>query len=96
MNVHPKTGAIPEEILNHIGQILHCNYNFGDVVPFEQVENMLTLLLLVMLLHPILLLGQPGDPGGDPDVPISGIEILIGLGALLGIKRLYGARKKDA
>jgi hypothetical protein len=30
---------------------------------------------------------QPGDPGGDPDVPISGIEILIGAGALLGVKR---------
>jgi hypothetical protein len=38
--------------------------------------------------------GGPGDPGGDPDVvPISGIEWLIGAGALLGAKRLYHLRK---
>ncbi len=37
---------------------------------------------------------QPGDPGGDPDVPISGIEILIALGSILGIKKLI-ARKKS-
>jgi hypothetical protein len=31
--------------------------------------------------------GPPGDPNADPDVPITGIEILIGAGALLGVKR---------
>jgi hypothetical protein len=38
---------------------------------------------------------QPEDPGGDPDqpVPISGIEILLGAGALLGMKRLINLRK---
>ena len=37
---------------------------------------------------------QPGDPGGDPDaVPISGIEILVGLGSLLGVYKLHKNRK---
>jgi hypothetical protein len=57
--------------------------------------RLLTLLALAIFLCPMITLGQPGDPGGDPDVPISGIEILIGLGALFGIKRLNGIRKKS-
>lgn len=44
--------------------------------------------------------GQPGGggPGGGappPDVPISGIEILIGLGGLLGARKLFNSRKKN-
>lgn len=30
---------------------------------------------------------QPGDPGGDPDVPITGIEILLALGGFLGLRK---------
>lgn len=41
------------------------------------------------------LLAQPGDPGGDPDVPITGIEILLGLGGVLGVKRILGLNKKS-
>jgi hypothetical protein len=37
---------------------------------------------------------QPGDPAGDPDVPITGIEILIGAGGALGIKKMLDKRKK--
>jgi hypothetical protein len=37
---------------------------------------------------------QPGDPGGDPDVPITGIEILIGAGGVLGLKKAWENRKK--
>lgn len=37
---------------------------------------------------------QPGDPSADPDVPISGIEILIALGGILGFRKLI-ARKKS-
>jgi hypothetical protein len=37
---------------------------------------------------------QPGDPGGDPDVPITGIEILIGAGGALGVKKVLEKRKK--
>lgn len=38
----------------------------------------------------------PGDPQTtDPDqVPISGIEILLGIGGLLGAKKYYDLRKK--
>jgi len=36
----------------------------------------------------------PGDPGGDPDnpVPISGIELLVGAGALLGSMHFLKSR----
>ena len=37
---------------------------------------------------------QPGDPANAPDIPITGIEILIALGGILGIKKLI-ARKKS-
>ncbi len=39
---------------------------------------------------------QPGGPGGggDPDVPITGIEYLIGLGGFLGVKKLVQSRNK--
>jgi hypothetical protein len=38
---------------------------------------------------------QPGDPGGggDPDVPISGIEILLALGGLFGVSRFFTRSK---
>ena len=39
---------------------------------------------------------QPVDPGGDPDVPITGIEILIGAGGALGLKKLLGKRKNQS
>lgn len=38
---------------------------------------------------------QPGDPGGDPDVPISGIEILLVAGGLLGVRRFFKTRNKE-
>lgn len=37
---------------------------------------------------------QPGDPGGDPDVPITGIEYLIGGGALIGARALLRKMKR--
>jgi hypothetical protein len=37
---------------------------------------------------------QPGDPGTDPDVPITGIEVLIGAGGAFGIKKLMEKRNK--
>jgi hypothetical protein len=39
---------------------------------------------------------QPGDPGGDPDVPISGIEILIVAGGLLGVRKYFKTRNKES
>ncbi|MCE2935546.1 MAG: hypothetical protein ACK5V5_06340 [Cyclobacteriaceae bacterium] len=39
---------------------------------------------------------QPGDPGGggNPTVPISGIEILIGAGAAYGFSRKWLGKKQ--
>jgi hypothetical protein len=37
---------------------------------------------------------QPGDPGTDPDVPISGIEVLIGAGGIIGVKKMLEKRNK--
>ncbi|HQQ82614.1 MAG: hypothetical protein U0289_10340 [Cyclobacteriaceae bacterium] len=46
------------------------------------------ILILVMLIVPMGLFAQPGNGGGDPDVPITGIEYLLGGGVLLGIRKL--------
>lgn len=39
--------------------------------------------------------GQPGDPGTDPDVPISGIEILIALGGLFGAGKFLASKRNQ-
>lgn len=37
---------------------------------------------------------QPGNPaGGDPDVPIGGIEFLLAAGALLGLRKIILSRR---
>ncbi|MBY0435975.1 MAG: hypothetical protein K2U26_17935 [Cyclobacteriaceae bacterium] len=51
------------------------------------------LLVLLFILFPLLGISQPGDPGGDPDVPITGIELLIGGGVMYGVKNLLQRRK---
>jgi hypothetical protein len=38
--------------------------------------------------------GNPGGGGGTP-VPITGIEVLLGLGGALGAKKLVGKLKKS-
>jgi len=40
---------------------------------------------------------QPGNPGGgtDPDVPITGIEILIAIGSLFGASRFFKGKNKS-
>jgi hypothetical protein len=40
---------------------------------------------------------QPGDPGGggNPTVPITGIEILIGIGSLFGASRFLKGKNKS-
>jgi hypothetical protein len=57
-----------------------------------------------LILATILALGiqmsfgqPPQDPGGDgsnPDAPITGIEFLMGLGALLGLKKIKDSFSK--
>ena len=53
-------------------------------------------IILALTFSADLAYAQPGGPPppdpGDP-VPITGIELLIGAGALLGIKRLSDSRK---
>ncbi len=51
-------------------------------------------LIFFLLLFSVTLWAQPGDPAGDPDVPITGIEWLLAAGAALGIKRFLNSRKK--
>jgi hypothetical protein len=52
-------------------------------------------LIGALILSTHSLIAQPGAPPPDPGdpVPITGIEILIGVGALYGSKRLIENRK---
>lgn len=55
----------------------------------------LFIILFALLLNSTPSLSQPGgDPGGggNPTVPISGIEILIGAGGLYGVRKLMKKR----
>ncbi len=55
-----------------------------------------TLLLIIFCLVSLITLAQPGgDPGGggNPSVPITGIEFLLGGGMLLGIRKLISVSK---
>jgi hypothetical protein len=53
------------------------------------------LLFVIGLLITTYVLAQPGDPGGDPDVPIDGgIGLLIAAGALYGTKKIREATRK--
>ncbi len=51
------------------------------------------LALIFLIISAQVLLAQPGDPGGDPDVPISGIEILLALGGALGLRKLFANKR---
>lgn len=50
--------------------------------------------IYLLLISSSSALAQPGDPGGDPDVPITGIEILIGAGGALGVKKMLDKKKR--
>jgi hypothetical protein len=55
-----------------------------------------SLILLSFMLITIVAVGQPGsNPGGGvkPGVPITGIEILIALGGLVGLKKIFDSKK---
>lgn len=56
--------------------------------------NVQLIIVALVLFLPIDSWAQPGPPP-DPDVPITGIEILLGLGGALGVKRLMGVRSKS-
>lgn len=62
------------------------------------MKNKRPLLLLLPLLFALVASAQPnppGDPGGDPDVPITGIELLIGIGSLFGASRFLKSKNKS-
>ncbi len=50
------------------------------------------IIILLLIAYPIF--AQPANPSGDPDVPITGIEILLAAGGALGLRSLL-ARKKS-
>lgn len=56
---------------------------------------MLRITIVVFLIFiSFALMAQPGDPGGDPGaVPITGIEILIGIGVSLGLGKFLKSKK---
>jgi len=58
--------------------------------PFKILLVSASLILFVAF----SVVAQPGDPVVDPDIPITGIEILVALGGMLGVKKLI-ARKKS-
>jgi hypothetical protein len=58
--------------------------------------NMKGWLLAILMFVSFVSVSQPGGPGGggDPDVPITGIEYLLGLGALFGARRILKSFSK--
>ncbi len=48
----------------------------------------------VLCLLAIGVYAQPGDPSSDPDVPITGIELLIALGGFLGLRRFMSSKQR--
>jgi hypothetical protein len=67
-------------------------------------DSRVLVLCLALTLSTIGVFGQPGQGGGPPGnpncpeppcgkVPITGIEVLIAVGGLFGVKRLAQARK---
>ena len=64
------------------------------LVSYRSIVKVLLVVICVMG-STILMAQPPGDPGGDPDVPIDGgIGILIAAGALYGSKKMLEYRKK--
>ena len=57
--------------------------------------NIRLIFIAILFFLPGFIFAQPGDPGGDPDVPITGIEILLAAGGVLGIKRIMGFNRKS-
>jgi hypothetical protein len=59
------------------------------------MKKIFLVALVISMFSPFgVVTAQPGDPGTDPDVPITGIEVLIGAGGAFGIKKLMEKRNK--
>jgi len=55
----------------------------------------IAVLIGIILFTALMVNGQPGDPAGDPDVPITGIEFLIAMGGVLGIRKFFTSKKNS-
>jgi|GEM_PF-5909991 len=52
-------------------------------------------IVLVAMISSVAQPPPPGDPTKSPDAPIAGIEYLLGIGGLYGIKRLMKRKSSD-
>lgn len=52
------------------------------------------LLSTILCLVVFVATAQPGDPSSDPDVPITGIEILLAIGGALGLRRFLSSKQR--
>jgi hypothetical protein len=57
-------------------------------------RNILTVLALLLVISSFGQPGGGGNPGGGPPVPITGVEVLIAAGGLLGWKFLTRKAKE--
>ena len=56
---------------------------------------MKSVLVILFFVISLSVLGQPGNPPPPPEVPIDGaIGLLIALGAIFGMKKVYDFNKK--
>ena len=53
------------------------------------------IIICFSLLTVIIASAQPGNPDTDPDVPITGIEVLIAIGGFLGVKKFLSRKKSN-
>jgi hypothetical protein len=61
--------------------------------------NKTFLILLLLIIASSFAIAQPGSgPGGGvkPGVPITGIEWVLGAGALLGARKMYNKHKRSS
>lgn len=58
------------------------------------MKNLTCWIILILYFISVRAIAQPGDPGGNPDVPISGIELLLLGGGLFGVKKLLDQKNK--
>ena len=73
---------------------------FRQAFSFKSLSRMRSIRVIFIFISlwttPLVSFTQPGDPAGDPDnhVPISGVEVLIGAGGLIGVKKIHDSQKK--
>ena len=62
------------------------------MIPFNVTKKYFYVFLLSMLSQ-VLSAQPPSDPSAAPDVPITGIEVLLGIGGAYGVKRFLRRKK---